>query len=57
MGGERKPVYCEELDETYNGLQAAANALGVSRTSIANCCTGRTKTCLGYHLRYLDESR
>ena len=37
---------------TYESIIVAASSLGISRTSISNCLTGRSKTAGGYHWKH-----
>ena len=48
------PVYCEELDKTFNGARQAARELGLDNSSIIKCCKGRCKTTGGYHWKYAE---
>lgn len=47
-----KPVYCIELDKTFDSSHAAARELGLIQQSITKCCTGKYKTTGGFHFRY-----
>ena len=38
----------------YPSLQAAAHAVGVSKSAIYNCCKGKSKTSKGFYWIYLD---
>jgi len=51
-----KPVICVELGEWYGSAGEASDALGISRTGIARCCTGQKyyRTAGGYHWRWAD---
>ena len=51
----RKPVYCEELNRTFESGIAVARELGLDNSSITKCCKGKQKTCGGYHWRYQEE--
>lgn len=51
----KKPVYCVELNKTFNSLKEAAEELKLWANNISNCLTGRFKTCGGYHWRYVNE--
>ena len=48
-----KPVYCVELDRTFDGAKWAAQEIGISANSITQCCRGNYKTAKGYHWRYV----
>lgn len=50
-----KPVYCIELDKTFDGASAAARELGLDNSHIIKCCKGKLKTTGGYHWRYQEE--
>lgn len=50
-----KPVYCVELDKTFDTLTAAAQELGMSAASISRCCKGRTETYGGYHWQFAQR--
>ena len=47
-----KPVYCEELNKTFDGAAAAARELGLDHSHITKCCKGKLRTTGGYHFRY-----
>lgn len=36
-----KPVYCVELNRTFDGARVAARELGLYQTNITACCRGR----------------
>ena len=50
------PVYCEELDKTFDGARQAARELGLNNSNIISCCKGRYKTTGGFHFRYAETS-
>ena len=50
-----KPVYCEELNKTFESALAAARELGLDNSHIGKCCKGKYKTTGGYHFRYEEE--
>lgn len=50
-----KPVFCIELNRTFDSATAAAHEFSLHQSSISRCCTGERKTCGGYHWRYADE--
>ena len=50
-----KPVYCEELNKTFDSARAAARELGLDNSSITKCCRGKQKTCGCFHWRYQEE--
>lgn len=49
-----KPVFCVELNKTFDGTRAAARALGLDNSHIIKCCKGKLKTTGGYHWRYQE---
>ena len=50
-----KPIYCVELNKTFESGVAAAQALGINSQGISKACRGQLKTYKGYHWRYADE--
>ena len=50
-----KRVLCVELDKVFDSVTDAALAVGTDKRNISQCVTGRSKTCLGYHWRYVDD--
>lgn len=49
-----KPVYCIELDRTFESASTASRELGLHQTNISGCCNGkRFKTAGGYHWQYV----
>lgn len=52
-----RPVYCAELDKSYNSLIEAALDVGlVSIGSIQKCCDQVYKTAAGYHWAYKEDT-
>ena len=49
-----KPVFCVELNKTFDGASAAARELGLDNSHIIKCCKGKQKTCGGYHFIYQE---
>lgn len=49
-----KPVYCVELNKTFDSQTTAANELGIDVRGISKCCTGTYKTSGGYHWRLAE---
>lgn len=47
-----KPVYCVELDRTFESAKQAQDELGASAAHIGECCKGKRKTAGGYHWKY-----
>ena len=50
-----KQVRNVETGIVYESVAIAADTLGISRTSITNCLTGRSKTAGGYHWEYANK--
>lgn len=50
-----KAVICEELNRVFDTQSQAAKELGLSVNAINKCVRGKTKTCGGYHWRYVNE--
>lgn len=49
-----KKVACVETGEIFQSITAAANAYSVTIHAISNVLRGKTKTCKGFHWRYLE---
>ena len=45
-----------ETGEIFDSYTSAANILGCSSTNVQSALLGKSKTCCGYHLTYLNES-
>ena len=50
-----KAVYCEELKEIRLTMKEWAEELGINRSHISFCCSGKVKSAKGYHFRYATE--
>ena len=50
-----KAVYCEELKEIRLTMKEWAEELGINRSYISFCCSGKVKSAKGYHFRYATE--
>lgn len=48
-----KPIHCIELNKVFDSVKAASIELGIGRSSLSNCLTGKYKTAGGYHFEYL----
>ena len=48
-----KKVYCIELDKVFNSIKEAKEELNVY--NISYCCSGKAKTCGGYHWMYYED--
>ena len=51
-----KPVYCVELDRTFDGAAQAGRELGLCSNNITSYCKGIRKTVGGYHWKYAETS-
>ena len=52
---EKIPVYCIELDKTFDGLIDASKEFNISYNAIKRCCAEKCGTCCGYHWLYLSD--
>jgi hypothetical protein len=50
-----KPVYCDELDKTFNSIKEAAAELKVYTSNIIRVCKGQLKQTGGYHFKYAEK--
>ena len=51
-----KPVFCEELNKTFDCAKRAEQELGIWGTSIIKVCKGKAKTTGGFHWKYANEN-
>lgn len=51
-----KPVFCEELNKTFDCAKRVEEELGIWGTSIIKVCKGKAKTAGGFHWKYADEN-
>ena len=49
-----RPVYCIELDKSFECSAIAGKELNIRSSNIINCCEHTRKTCGGYHWLYVD---
>ena len=47
-------IYCVELDRVFDSIKAAQEELGIKGHHISEVCSGKRKTCDGYHWSYCD---
>lgn len=47
-----KKIICIETNEIFDCITLAAGKYGINRGHINNCCTGKRRTCGGYHWCY-----
>lgn len=56
--GEKHPrsrkVLCIETGIIYNTITEASRELNLNQSNISQVCTGKRKTCGGYHFKYVD---
>ena len=50
-----KPIFCEELNKTFDCAKRVEEELGIWGTSIAKVCKGKAKTAGGFHWKYADD--
>ena len=50
-----KPVFCVELNKTFDCAKRAEQELGIWGTSIIKVCKGKAKTTGGFHWKYADD--
>ena len=51
----RKMVQCLETGVVFKSATDAASAVGTDCKNISACCTGRSKTCCGYHWSFVES--
>ena len=51
-----KKVVCLETGKVFNSVKEAGEIIGVFPTSISACCTGKQKTCGGFHWKYYEKT-
>ena len=49
-----KRVLCVETGVIYPSVRQAERETGLTQSGIWKCCTGKGKTCGGYHWEYVD---
>lgn len=52
---DRTPVYCIELNRTFEDAVTAAEELGCQSGSILRVCHGKGKTACGYHWQFIQS--
>lgn len=52
-GGHNAPIMCIETGEIFNSITQASEKCKIGRSSIQDCLSGRNKTCLGAHWKYI----
>ena len=50
-----KPVFCEELNKTFDCAKRVEEELGIWGTSIGKACRGERNTAGGFHWRFADD--
>lgn len=53
----KKPIYCIELDKTWDCIKDCSEELGLYATSITQVCKGKLNQTKGYHFRYLEKMK
>ena len=51
-----KPVFCEELNKTFDCAKRAEEELGIWKSAICRVCKGELNTTGGFHWRYANEN-
>ena len=49
-------VICIESGKIYISLRQASKDMGISRSSISDCCKGKKENVKGYHFKYLNKN-
>lgn len=49
----KKPVLCVELNQVFESVKQASEAVNINRGNLSRCCKGKAKTCGGYHWQYV----
>ena len=52
LNKRRKTIRCIETNVSYEDLDEAHEATGVSKNGIYSCCIGKQNTCGSYHWKY-----
>ena len=50
-----KPVFCVELNKTFDCAKRAQEELGINRHCVGRVCRGEGKTAGGFHWKYADD--
>ena len=53
---QAKPVFCVELNKTFDCAKRVEEELGISGSSICQACKGKRKTAGKLHWKYADEN-
>lgn len=53
--GNKRRVYCEELDKIFYSFQEAADYIGQTPQSVMKNCQKKTSSCANYHFKYVSE--
>ncbi len=56
LGKYKKAVLCVETNTIYPSAIEVEKTLGLCKTSISRVCRGKSKTCGGYHWRYIETT-
>lgn len=54
-GGQNKPIYCFELDKSFDTIAQAARELHINHTDISECCSKKRITTHDLHFCYEEE--
>ena len=50
-----KAVVCVETGERWKSVNECAESIGMDAGCISQCCTGRSNTCCGRHLKFVED--
>jgi len=50
-----KQVLCLETQEIFSSIKSASKKYNINRTSISNCCKGKSKTAGKMHWKYIEK--
>ena len=53
---QARRIVCIETGVVFDSAKRAAELVGAPPTSISAACSGKQKTCRGFHWRYADMS-
>lgn len=56
-GGQNKPIYCFELDQSFETIAQAERELRISHTDISECCSKKRISAHGLHFCYEGEQK
>lgn len=54
-GGRCRPVLCVDTGQTFPSAKAAAEALGINRAGVTQCCNDKQRTTKKLKFKFLEE--